>query len=275
MKDFITEPWRSILAYNGLSDFESIWMLEAKWFEEPNHRRGGWSGVSRCELNLPNGGSAAIFLKRQENHGTPSWQHPVQGVPTFLREFNRIMNYRSKGIPTLEPVYFGTRRVGKDQRAILITEELSGFVSLEDRVQFWLKEGAPPRRERRCILGAVAMLLHDMHAHGIRHSCFFPKHVFTRLNADNSVEARVIDLEKSRWRPLKTLCAMRDLYSLSRFSSCWSRSDRVWFFKEYLKISHLTRYAKWLWRNIETRSLKKNRIHENQVVLSEKTDVLD
>ena len=149
MKDFIAEPWRSILAYNGLSDFESIWMLEAKWFEEPNHRRGGWSGVSRCELNLPNGGSAAIFLKRQENHGTPSWQHPVQGVPTFLREFNRIMNYRSKGIPTLEPVYFGTRRVGKDQRAILITEELSGFVSLEDRVQFWLKEGAPPRREQR------------------------------------------------------------------------------------------------------------------------------
>jgi hypothetical protein len=142
-----------------------------------------------------------------------------------------------------------------------MTEELAGFVSLEDRVQSWLGEGAPGRLQRRRILKAVALLLQDMHAHGIRHSCFFPKHVFIRINPDASVEARVIDLEKSRWRPLKTLCALRDLYSLSRFSSCWSASDRVWFFKQYLAIPRLTPYAKWLWRKIEARSLEKKRIH--------------
>jgi hypothetical protein len=258
---YINERWRQILAYNGLLDFDALWTLEAPWFEEPNRRRGGWSGVSRYELELPEGGSAAVFLKRQENHNTPSIAHPLRGVPTFLREFKRIMNYRRHGIATLEPVYFATSRSAGDQRAILMTEELTGFVSLDDRVQSWLGEGAPGRLQRRQILKAVALLLQDMHAHGICHSCFFPKHVFIRINPDDSVEARVIDLEKSRWRPLKTLCALRDLYSLSRFSSCWSASDRVWFFKQYLAIVRLTPYAKWLWRKIEARSLAKNRIH--------------
>jgi hypothetical protein len=277
MQDFVNERWRSILAYNNLSDFESLWKLEAEWFEPPNQRRGGWSGVSRCELMLPEGGRCGIFIKRQENHGTPSWRHPVRGVPTFFREFKRIMNYRSKAIPTLEPVYFATRQVGKNQRAILITEELAGYVSLDDKVQTWVKEGAPSRALRHRILGAVAALLRDMHSHGIQHSCFFSKHVFIRLNDDGSVDARVIDLEKSRWRPLKTLCAMRDLYSLSRFSSYWSRSDRLWFYREYLGVPRLTSYAKWLWRSIEARAIKKNRIPSPaaQVSLPVKVDSVE
>lgn len=261
MKDYINERWRPILAHNGLSGFDALWALKAEWFEEPNHRRGGWSGVSRCELKLPEGGTCAIFLKRQENHKARVWSHPVFGAPTFLREFQHIMRYRANGVATLEPVYFGMRKVGKDDRAILITEELTGFVSMEDRVQRWLKEGAPPRAVRLKILKAVAGLLRGMHAHGIQHNCFFPKHVFTRTNADGSVEARVIDLEKSRWRPSKTVCARRDLYTLNHHSYCWSRSDRLWFFKEYLQVKELTPFAKWLWRHIEVRSAKKNRIH--------------
>jgi hypothetical protein len=260
MQDYVNERWRSILADNKLPDFDSLWKLDVGWFEEPNHRRGGWSGVSRCELMLPDGGRSGIFIKRQENHGTPSLRHPVRGVPTFFREFKRIMDYRSKRIPTLEPVYFATRQVGKNQRAILITEELAGYVSLDSQVQSWMSEGAPSRALRQGVLKAVASLLRDMHAHGIQHSCFFSKHVFVRLNEDGSVDARVIDLEKSRWRPLKTLCAMRDLYSLSRFSSYWSRSDRLWFYREYLGIPRLTPYAKWLWHRIEARAIKKKRV---------------
>ena len=93
MKDFISDRWRPILAHNGLSAFDALWKLEAPWFEEPNHRRGGWSGVSRCELALPGDGSTGIFLKRQENHRARLWTHPVRGAPTFLREFrhgNRV-----------------------------------------------------------------------------------------------------------------------------------------------------------------------------------------
>lgn len=259
MKDFLNARWQAILAHNGLASFDALWQREADWFEPPNQRRGGWSGVARCELQLPEGGSTAIFLKRQENHGTRSLLHPLRGVPTFLREFKRIMAYRRCAVPTLEPVFFGMRMHGKDQRAILATEELAGFVSLDDLVKGWGGSGVPPRQERLRILEAVADLLKHMHAHGIRHSCFFPKHVFVRINADGSVEARVIDLEKSRRRPLRVMCALRDLYSLNHYSqTAWSRTDRLWFFKQYLGIDRLDTYAKWLWRSVAGRSAKKS-----------------
>jgi hypothetical protein len=260
MNDFVAARWRAILAHNGLLAFDTLWDLDAAWFEEPNRRRGGWSGVARCELALPEGGTAAIFLKRQENHGTFSWRHPFKGVPTFLREFRKIEHYRACGIPALEPVYFAMRRTREGHRAILVTAELTGFESLEDRVARWLKDGAPPRAARRGHLRAAADLLRAMHAHGIQHNCFFPKHVFTRRLPDGRVEARVIDLEKSRWRPSRTICASRDLYSLIRQSLCWSRTDRLWFFKRYLGIDRLTPYAKWLWRRVAARAFRKNRI---------------
>jgi hypothetical protein len=120
----------------------------------------------------------------------------VRGAPTFLREFRHIQHYRACGVPTLEPVYFAMHKVGKDERAILITEELSGFVSMEDRVQRWLKEGAPARPVRLRMLEAVAALLRDMHAHGIQHNCFFPKHVFVRVDAPTAASRRA----SSTWR---------------------------------------------------------------------------
>ena len=234
MKDFVNEHWRTILAHNGLTDFDALWDLKADWFEAPNHRRGGWSGVSRCELDRPEGGKVAVFLKRQENHKARIWSHPVHGAPTFLREFKHIMHYRECGVATLEPVYFGMHKAGKDYRAILVTEELTGFVAMEDRVQDWLEHGAPPRKERLLHLKAVATLLRTMHDHGIQHNCYFPKHVFTRINDDGSVDARVIDLEKSRWRPSRTICARSQGSLLSSmcpdsiFAVSSSQSESAW-----------------------------------------------
>ena len=259
MKDFVNERWRAILAHNGLTGFDALWQLEAKWFEAPNQRRGGWSGVARCELRLPEGGTAAIFLKRQENHGTRSFWHPFSGVPTFFREFKRIMAYRQCSIPTLEPVFFGMRGQGKEQRAILATEELTGFVSLDRYEQGLTREEKPPRAERLSVIEAVAELLSAMHAHGIRHNCFFPKHVFIRINPGGDVEARVIDLEKSSRRPLQLMCALRDLYSLGHYTSpAWSRTDRVRFFRRYLGVDRLNAYGKWLWRGVVARSARRS-----------------
>lgn len=150
MKDYLNEHWRAVLIHNGLADFDALWKLEAQWFEEPNHRRGGWSGVSRCELVRPDGSTCAVFLKRQENHKARLWNHPVRGAPTFLREFQHIMRYRANGIASLEPVYFAMRKVGKDHRAILITEELTGFVSVEDQVQRWIRR-APRHAPFACV----------------------------------------------------------------------------------------------------------------------------
>ena len=125
------------------------------------------------------------------------------------------------------------------------------------------------------MLQAVAALLRDMHAHGIQHNCFFPKHVFVRVSADGGVEARVIDLEKSRWRPSKVVCAIRDLYTLNYHSQMWSRSDRLWFFRSYLQLERLTPFAKWLWRTIAARSGRKQRIQPPIRVFTAKAGVVE
>lgn len=258
MKDHLDARWQAILAHNNLRSFDDLWSLDIGWFEEPNHRRGGWSGVSRCELALPEGGSTAIFLKRQENHNTFSWRHPLQGVPTFVREFKTIRHYQAKGIPSLQPVYFATRQTPKYQRAILATEELAGFVSMENRVAQWLQSSIPARAERLRYLRAIADLLRTMHRHHIQHNCPFPKHLFTKPRTDGSIEVRIIDLEKSRWRPLTLFCTLRDLGALQRHAPGWSNTDRMWFFKHYLGVDHLTPYTKWLWQCINRKVMKKS-----------------
>ncbi|MDR2787318.1 MAG: lipopolysaccharide kinase InaA family protein [Candidatus Accumulibacter sp.] len=205
------------------------------------------------------GGGGAVFLKRQENHGTRSLSHPLRGVPTFLREFKWIMRYRRYAIPSLEPVYFGMRERGGNQRAILVTEELTGFVSLEELEQGWARDGMPPRAVRLRIHQAVAALLRRMHAHGICHNCFFPKHIFIRATPEAGITARVIDLEKSHRLPLRVMCALRDLYCLSHYASpIWSRTDRLRLLEAYLELPRLNAYARYLWRRVAARSARKS-----------------
>ena len=131
MKEFYGNNWRKILNENNLGDFNSLWELDAGWFEQPNKRRGGWSGVSRIKLELPEGGEVGVFLKRQENHVTKTIFHPVKGIPTFQREYRNILRFIKKGLPTVEPVYFGRRNQEGKLQAILMTRELEGYQSLD------------------------------------------------------------------------------------------------------------------------------------------------
>ncbi len=254
MKDYLNGRWRSLLAYNGLDGFDALWALELPWFEAPNQRRGGWSGVARCELHDAEGHRHAFFLKRQENHGTFSWRHPFKGMPTFEREFRLIRRYQAGSIPALTPAYYASRFTATGHRAILMTEALDGYRPLDEVVP------GPklPTAVRRNLLRTVALLTRKIHDCHIQHNCYYPKHVFVRIEPDQSVTAHAIDLEKSRWRPMKFLCTLRDLDTLNRYSLGWTMADRVRFFKYYLRMEHLTPYAKWLWRRLAAQALKKN-----------------
>ena len=253
MQDYLDATWQTALQQNGLDSFDRLWECTVQWFEEPNRRRNGWSGVSRCELVWPDGEKRACFLKRQENHNTFSWLHPLRGIPTFVREFRHIRHYRDCGVPTLHPVYFATRNLDGHARAILITEELTGFVALDA----WLAGTHRPLAQRRACLRSVADLSRGMHRHGIQHNCFFPKHVFVHASGKDSIESRVIDLEKSRWRPWWVTCALRDLDSLNRHSAGWSRTDRLRFLLFYLRRERLDGFGRWLWRRLAARWVKK------------------
>jgi hypothetical protein len=255
MNDYMAAEWQRIFEFNGLRSFADFWKLQATWFEEPNQRRGGWSGVARCELKLPEGGTTRVFLKRQENHITRTFAHPVRGEPTFVREFENIMRYRARGIPSLTPLYFAHRNEGGNLRAILLTEELIGFQSLEQLAREWR---TMPRSTRQTIIQTVARLLRQIHANGLTHNCFYPKHVFLRINSGTGVDARIIDLEKTKTRLFGFDRNFRDMRRLNGTHFPWSRADRVRFFREYLEISKLTPSAKRKWRRVARRHFEKH-----------------
>ena len=248
MGDYLAPGWQELFAHNGLNGFEDWWRLQAEWFEEPNRRRGGWSGVARVELALPDGASRAVFLKRQENHVRRTWRHPLRGEATFLGEMRNLQALARSGVATLDPLYFAWRRQGGSERAILVTLELSGYLPLRELADGWWDAGwAGYRVQRRQLIEGVARLLRAMHQGRRVHNSLYPKHLFVE---PASLDVRVIDLEKMRRSPSSRRAALRDLDSLNRRSPHWSRSDRLRFLLAYLGEDRLSPDGRRLWRRL-------------------------
>ncbi len=259
MKEYIGSEWEHILRLNKLDDFDSIWNLEVGWFEEPNKRRGGWSGVSKLSLKNETGKSVGVFLKRQENHNTKVWFNPIKGIPTFYREFRNIRSFVAKELPTVEPVYFAHRYQNGNSQAILMTKELEGFKSLDASV--FARDGIlmQNRQQREQIMSAVARVLRKMHGYGFQHNCLYSKHIFVR-QVGNECDVKLIDLEKLNRSFYQKKAMMRDLYTLPRHISGWRRSDKLKFLKMYRQEEKLSPQSKLIWREIHNRMLVKNKI---------------
>jgi hypothetical protein len=250
VKEYIDAHWRRLLAENGLDSFEALWTTEGEQFEALNYRRGGWSGVSRIELRNPAGGSTAVFVKRQQDHVYRDWCHVFSGRPTFLREIQCILRFRELGIPTLEPVYFGQRRVDGHQQAILVTVALDDYTALADFQCAWRS-----RAQRHSAIKSCAELVRAIHACGYWHGSLYPNHLLLKLSSDGErvEQVRVIDLEKSRHSRRIGLDRVRDLAMLNRRLVGFSLSDRMRFLLTYLGTSRLDANGKSLWRQVERR----------------------
>lgn len=258
MEAYIGKEWEQVLRLNKLDSFDSIWDLKADWFEEPNERRGGWSGVSRIKLKTDAGEEVGMFLKRQENHNTKTLFHPIKGEPTFYREFKNIFRFLDNGISTVEPVYFSYRYKGGQCQAILMTKELEGFQALDS--EYFARDGInmKSRESRLQIMSLIAKELRKMHRLGFSHNSLYAKHVF--VNTKGDWEVKLIDLEKSSRRLSKESAMMRDLYSLPRRAKGWRVSDRVEFLRIYRQEKKLSPGSKLIWRKIHNRMKLRNKL---------------
>lgn len=255
----ISEKWRDILLFNDLESYEKVWNLEAEWFEEPNQGRGGWSGVSRIELKLPLGGKVGVFLKRQENHVRKSLLNPIRGKVTFEIEFNNIKKFFDAGIPTLETIFFESRNEKGKLRAVLMTEELTGFNELSS------EDFQPSGRlvntdaKKKALFTALTGLMHKMHQHKFMHNCFYLKHVFGKPIENGGFELRVIDLEKAKKVSTTKQAMYRDLYTLLRHAGGWSDNDKMEFFKMYQGEEVLGSGSRKLWQKLNSKIEEKSR----------------
>ena len=85
-KTWISPEWEERLKEADLLDIEAVSEREFNWFEAPNRRRGGWSGVTRIVLNpeaVPEE-QKAVFLKIQQNHFWVICKHE-SGPPVLIQ----------------------------------------------------------------------------------------------------------------------------------------------------------------------------------------------
>ena len=258
MQDHLANDWPSMAAANGLDSFEAIWSLDIGWFEEPNVRRGGWSGVSRLEVTCADGRSEAIFIKRQENHETFSWRHPFRGITTFRREFQNLMMLQSFAVPTLEVLYFAERHVGRDRRAILVSRELTGYASLEDCMTYWQQQGFPDKATWDETIQRIAAVARRMHRHRIQQNCFLPKHVFIG-ELHGQMDVRLIDLEKAKRQWSAERAMLRDLDTFNRRTSGIKMTDRLRFLLDYHETDRVDSRVRKTWNKLVALERKKRR----------------
>jgi len=256
MDEYTAPGWRQNLAEQGLSDFDALWHLELKPLGLPNKGRGGWSTVGILTLKMPDGIDKRLIIKRQQGYTSFTVLHPFRGVPTFEKEFLNILRYKRLGIPTIEPVYYSKRHNSNGLQAVLVTEYLDGYVSLDELVSTWQGNGQASRIEHNRVIKAIASLLGKLHSKGLQHNCFYPKHLFIRIENDE-IRVKLIDLENTRWRPFGNGRRIRDLESLFRRAKGWSDTDRLRFFKDYCDIEHIDKNTSRLCRQIIKRNKKK------------------
>lgn len=221
--------------------FDRLWSLPKNWFDTPNEARGGWSGVTRTELDTRKG-NTKVLVKRQQNYTSRTWRHPFRGISTFQKELENIQQLKKLKIPTLRPLYFGEQQ----GRAVLVTKALDNYTSLDQLDPTHLSQ-----QQRQQLLRKLAKLTRKMHRSHYVHNCFYPKHVFVKLTRKGKWKIRLIDLEKLRWRFSSKLAMKRDLSSFNRHAdNRWTLKDRLYFFKRYLQVNTLSAKDKKLWRKL-------------------------
>ncbi len=218
---FQNKETEQLFANNKLATFSELWELESEWFEEPNQRRNGWSGVIKYSLTDDKGDAIPVFIKRQENHNHKTLLHPVKGVPTFRREYFNILRLQQKSVPTIEPLYYGERLIKGNAQSILITRSLEGYISFEELFEL---QKLPPADTLQKIMQTAGQTVRLMHNANYRHGALFPKHFFTRYS-DNEVDVRLIDLEKLKWLPFKNRLSFNDLSRVIRRRPTGSRDE--------------------------------------------------
>lgn len=253
MLNYISAKHAQALTECSLHTFEQVWEHPVAWFEAPNECRGGWSGVARLQLELPNGGSLCLFVKKQQNHGRLTLRHPIKGEPTFRREYQRLQYLESSGIAAPQVVFYAEQLVENKPCAILVTEELAGYASLESLAESIFIKRNLSRVQKQQLFKVIASSLRSFHQLGLVHRALYPKHIFIK-DAETYPQVALIDLEKARFSPFFWYRAYYDFASLNRHAEHWGRTDRLYLFMQYCQVKRLGIFSKWLYRRIIKRS---------------------
>jgi hypothetical protein len=200
--------------------FDNWWQIQGEWVEEPNDRRGGYSGVQRIQQD-----GMLLYAKKQTGHTYRSLRYPW-GRPTVLRERDALLSAAKAGVAVPEIVYCAAQRGDEGWRALLVTKALEGFQPLDE----WYagpNRGQYDTAVQQLLLRQIALCLANLHKARQQHGCMYAKHIFVRIQgtgANALCAVALLDLEKSRRRLTRNQAALHDMLQLRRHSP-WDQTD--------------------------------------------------
>ncbi len=250
---YCNPDWKATLENERFVTFDQIWNHSVDWIDTPNQNRGGWSGVGCVEI-VKDGKPVTLFVKKQQNHTSRTWRHPIKGVPTFAQEFEALGYLATNNVTTPKLVFFAQRSVKEGQQAILVTELLEGYQPLDQLTASQKK--TMTLAQQRLLISCIASAVKRMHVLGIQHRALYAKHIFVRV-AEGSFEVAFIDLEKSRRTFSPLLQSVSDLITFNYRTAGWSLSNRLYFFRKYFSIARLNGFYKMLCRWIVYKTKQK------------------
>ena len=237
-KLWIASDWESTLRDAGLLDIESVSKREFDWFEAPNRRRGGWSGVTRLVLN-PDAApqdQQAVFLKIQQNHFYRAPSTFFLKRLSFAREFDALQALAPvvSCMPNL--LQFTQWQHDGNQGSLIITEALEGLQPFDQ----WLREqknAATPHKSEpiRKALQSIASAAREVHNAGWAHFGFYPKHAFIRKDENGNYSTCLIDLEKARQPLRSSQCTIEDVSRFLRHSPDLNNEGKVEYLRAYFQ----------------------------------------
>ncbi len=257
MQAFVSNAFRHVLASYHLDDFEHLWGYRGDWFESPNQGRGGWSGVNRLVLERQDGEPLGLFLKRQQNYIRRTLRHPFSGVATSSCQVRNIRHLADRGVPVPTLAFFAQKSSQQGIQAILVTEELRGYRSVDRIAAEVLNNPAYMRGQKLAVIASAASAVRAMHDACVQHRALHAKHLLVNMDKPDAPKAVIIDFEKARIKPLFMLRGLRDLATLNRDVVDPGNVARLYFFKQYLGVDKLGPWSKFLCRMVIKRSGKR------------------
>ena len=237
-KTWIAPQWESALKDAGLLDIEAVSKREFDWFETPNHRRGGWSGVTRIVLN-PDAAPTdqqAVFLKIQQNHFYRAPSTFFLKRLSFAREFNALQALAPLVNCMPKLLQFSQWKHDGNHGALIITEALEGLEPFDQ----WLREqkNAPTPHQSAPTLKAlksIATAAREVHDTGWAHFGFYPKHAFIRKDENGDYTTCLIDLEKARQPLSSKQSTIEDVSRFLRHSTELNNEEKVAYLRAYFQ----------------------------------------
>jgi tRNA A-37 threonylcarbamoyl transferase component Bud32 len=172
--------------------FDQWWDAYGEWFDPQGPSPTGESGIQR--LHTPDG--RLLYSKRQVNHFHRDLTHPL-GQPTLLHEMQAMQALARLGIGVPRVVFGGARKVEGESQALLVTEALDGYESLED---WYARPHAVELRQR--VIQQLANTLGRLHRAGWEHGRLSPNNLFLRVieGRDPKVDIALLGLAQAEHR---------------------------------------------------------------------------